>query len=179
MNATSVREFLDDTRDVVDQALNARTVAFSAVFAAAVAVATYAMPISIGAGYFNLGEVLIYTAAFLFGPIVAGLAGGVGAAAADAYLGYMMWVPITFVVKGLEGAVVGYLAGQDPRRKVLAVAVGAPIMIVGYFVASAYLIGFPYAIGNELPMDVLQAVVGLAVALPLSKAVESRVPQLQ
>ncbi|MFW5919381.1 MAG: ECF transporter S component [Halanaeroarchaeum sp.] len=159
--------------------LDARNVALSAVFAAAVAVATYAVPLSIGAGYFNLGEVLIYTAAFLFGPVVGGLAGGVGAAAADVYLGYMMWAPITFVVKGLEGAVVGYLSGDSSRRKVLAVAAGAPIMIVGYFVAAAYLVGFPYAIGNELPADVMQAVIGLAVALPLSKAVEARVPQLK
>ncbi|MFT4889328.1 MAG: putative membrane protein [Halobacteriales archaeon] len=167
-----------DTAFVNEFQLDARNVALSAVFGAAVAVATYAIPISIGAGYFNLGEVLIYTAAFLFGPVVGGLAGGIGAAAADVYLGYMMWAPITFVVKGLEGAVVGYLAEDKLSRKVLAVAVGAPIMIVGYFVAAAYLIGVPYAVGSELPADVMQAVVGLVVALPLSKAVESRVPQL-
>jgi uncharacterized membrane protein len=179
MNETSVKEFLFDARDVVERALNARTVAFSAVFAAAVAVGTIAISIPVGIGFLNFGEVLIYTAAFLFGPVVGALAGGVGAAAADLSLGYTMFAPITFVLKGTEGAIVGYVSGQSTRSKVLAVAAGAPVMIVGYVAVVAYLEGIPVAMASELPIDVLQAVAGLVVALPLSKAVESRIPQLQ
>ena len=159
--------------------LDARNVALSAVFAAAVAVGTFAVSIPVGIGYLNFGEVLIYTAAFLFGPVVGALAGGVGAAAADVYLGFTMWAPVTFVLKGTEGAIVGYLSGKSTRSKVIAVAAGAPVMIVGYVAVVAYLEGIPVAVASELPIDVLQAVVGLVVALPLSKAVESRIPQLK
>ena len=82
-------------------------------------------------------------------------------------------------MKGLEGFVVGQLAGPSPASKAIAVALGAPFMIVGYFVAAYVLVGAPYAIFNELPMDVLQAAVGFAVAYPLSAALEDRLPRLR
>jgi uncharacterized membrane protein len=168
-----------DTRHTGEFQLDARNVALSAVFAAAVAVGTLAVSIPVGIGYLNFGEVLIYTAAFLFGPVVGAIAGGVGAAAADVYLGFTMWAPITFVLKGIEGAIVGYLSGDSTRSKVIAVAAGAPIMIVGYVAVVAYLEGIPVAVASELPIDILQAVAGLVVAVPLTTAVESRVPQLR
>ena len=179
MNVTSVKEFLFDVRDFVEGALNARTVAFSAVFAAAVAVGTLAVSIPVGIGYLNFGEVLIYTAAFLFGPIVGALAGGIGAAAADVYLGFTVFAPVTFLIKGAEGAIVGTLSGASTRSKVIAVAAGAPVMIVGYVAVVAYLEGLPVAMASELPIDILQAAVGLAVALPVSQALQDRLPRLR
>lgn len=159
--------------------LDAHTVAISAVFAAATAVGTMAVSVPVGVGFLNFGEIVIYTAAFLFGGVVGGLAGGVGAAAADVLLGFAFFAPITFVVKGLEGFVVGRLAGESTRSKAVAVAAGAPIMIVGYVLAVAYFEGVPAAVGRELPIDVLQAVVGFVIALPLSEALKSRVPRLR
>jgi len=151
----------------------------SAVFAAAVAVATIAIPIPWGGGYLNFGEVVIYTGAFLFGEVVGGLAGGVGAAAADVFLGYAMFSPITLVAKGIEGFVVGRFAGESTRSKLIAVAAGAPFMIVAYFLAIWYFEGLPAAIFQELPIDIVQAVVGAAIAIPLSQALQSRVPELR
>lgn len=155
--------------------LDAHTVAISAVFA----VATLAVSIPVGVGFLNFGEIVIYTAAFLFGGGVGGLAGGVGAAAADVILGFTFLAPVTFVVKGLEGFVVGRLAGESTRSKAIAVAAGAPILIAGYVLAVAYFEGVPTAIGRELRIDVLQAVVGFVIALPLSQALEDRVPRLK
>ncbi|MFW6265337.1 MAG: ECF transporter S component [Halanaeroarchaeum sp.] len=159
--------------------LDAATVAMSAVVAAAVAVATMAVSIPVGIGYLNFGEIVIYTGAFLFGRLVGALAGGIGAAAADVVLGYAMYAPITLVAKGTEGFVVGHVAGASTRSKVIAVAAGAPFMIVAYVLARAYFEGIPAAIFQELPVDILQAVVGLIVALPLSQALQSRLPELQ
>ena len=170
----------EDILDVqFDQLRDPSVVAMSAVFAAATTIGTMVITIPVGPGVFNVGEIVIYTAAFLFGGIVGGLAGGVGAAAADVILGFGMWAPITLVVKGLEGFVVGQVAGESARSKALAVAAGAPIMIVGYFVAAYFLVGGPYAIGNELPMDIVQAVVGFAVAYPLSQALQDQLPELR
>ncbi|UWG46819.1 ECF-type riboflavin transporter [Halanaeroarchaeum sp. HSR-CO] len=159
--------------------LDATVVAMSAVVAAAVAVATMAVSIPVGIGYLNFGEIVIYTAAFLFGDLVGALGGGIGAAAADVILGYAMYAPITLVAKGTEGFVVGRLAGASTRSKVIAVAAGAPFMIVAYVLARAYFEGIPAAIFQELPIDILQAVVGLLIALPLSQALQSRLPELQ
>lgn len=159
--------------------LDATTVALAAVVGAAVAVATMAISFPVGIGYLNFGEVIIYTAAFLFGGTIGGLGGGVGAAAADLILGFPMYAPITFVAKGIEGFVVGRLAGASLRRKAIAVAAGAPVMIVAYFLARLVFEGFPAAIFQELPIDVLQAVVGFVIAVPLSRVLEDRLPELR
>lgn len=161
-----------------DLILDAKTVALSAVFAAAVAIGTFSVSIPVGIGYLNFGEIIIYTAAFLFGGLIGGLAGGIGAAAADLYLGYAIWAPITLVLKGSEGFVVGKLSDKSLKSKLMAFGAGAPIMIIGYFLVYAYFEGLPLAVVNELPIDILQAVVGLIIALPLSDALRARIPQL-
>lgn len=170
----------EDILDVdLAQLSEPNVIAMSAVFAAATTIATMFVAIPVGIGFLNFGEIVIYTAAFLFGGVIGGLAGGVGAAAADVLLGFAMFAPITFVVKGLEGFVVGQLSGTSTRSKVIAVAAGAPFMIVGYFLAVAYLEGIPAAVAQELPIDILQAVVGFAVAYPITRALEDRLPDLR
>lgn len=84
--------------------------AVAAVFAALVCVATLVFTISVPAtsGYFNIGETLIYVAALLFGPYVGAFAGGVGAAIADMIVA-PVFAPGTLVIKGCEGAIVGFL----------------------------------------------------------------------
>lgn len=158
--------------------LDSTTIGLSAVFAAAVAIATMAISIPIGFGFLNFGEIVIYTAAFLFGGTVGGLAGGVGAGAADILLGYPMWAPITLVGKGIEGFLVGHLAGESLRSKAIAVAIGAPFMIAAYVLSTAVLYGIPAA-GPELAADVLQAGLGFAIAVPLSKLLKDRLPELR
>ncbi len=152
--------------------LDARNVALGAVFAAGVAIATIMVSIPLGIGYLNFGEIVIYTAAFLFGGTVGGLSGGIGAAAADVILGWAFYAPVTLIVKGLEGFVVGRFSGKSWKGKLFGVAAGAPFMILGYFFARAYFEGFPAAVLQELPIDLIQAAVGAAVAIPLSRALE-------
>ncbi|RLG86403.1 MAG: hypothetical protein DRO18_04455 [Thermoprotei archaeon] len=60
-------------------------------------------------GYLNLGESMIYVAAILSSPLVAGIAGGVGASLADIVTGYSIFAPGTLVIKFIEGLVVGLL----------------------------------------------------------------------
>lgn len=60
-------------------------------------------------GFFNFGEMFIYLASLIGGPIVGGIAGGLGASLADVALGYGVYAPATAVLKFLEGFIVGYL----------------------------------------------------------------------
>ena len=161
-----------------NETLGPEEIALSSAFAAAVAVATIMVSIPVGLGYLNFGEILIYIAAFLFGSIVGGIAGGVGAAAADVILGWAFYAPITLVVKGLEGFLVGKVAGESVKSKILAVGAGAPVMIGGYTLARVYFEGIPAALFQELPIDILQAGVGAAIAIPISQAIKSRIPEL-
>ncbi|MDG6901162.1 MAG: ECF transporter S component [Nitrososphaerota archaeon] len=94
---------------------NTRVVASSAVFTAFVAAATMAFSLSIPvtSGYFNVGEIMVYTAALLMGPYVGAFAGGVGSAISDVALGYgATYAPGTLVIKAIEGFIVGYLSSR-------------------------------------------------------------------
>jgi len=84
--------------------------AMAAVFAALVCIATIIFRIEVPAtsGYFNIGETIIYITALLFGPLVGAFAGGVGSAIAD-MIGYPVFAPGTLIIKGFEGAIVGFL----------------------------------------------------------------------
>jgi len=84
--------------------------AMAAVFAALVCIATIIFRIEIPAtsGYFNIGETIIYITALLFGPFVGAFAGGLGSAIAD-MIGYPVFAPGTLIIKGFEGAIVGFL----------------------------------------------------------------------
>ncbi|MCD6446147.1 ECF transporter S component, partial [Candidatus Bathyarchaeota archaeon] len=94
-------------KNSVSVAINLAT---AVVFAAFVTVATIIFTVSIPAtsGYFNIGETVIYVAALLFGPYVGAFAGGIGSAIADMLLA-PVYAPGTFIVKSLEGAIVGIL----------------------------------------------------------------------
>ncbi len=71
--------------------------------------ATVSIPIPATTGYFNVGEGLIYFTAILFGPYIGAFVGGVGAAFADILMGYAFFAPGTFIAKGAEGFVVGWV----------------------------------------------------------------------
>ncbi len=77
-----------------------------AVYAATIAIQIY-QPAT--GGYFNLGESIIYLAAILHGPLVAALAGGIGASLADLSTGYGIFAPGTFIIKFIEGYLAGWL----------------------------------------------------------------------
>jgi uncharacterized membrane protein len=140
--------------------VNSRRVATTAVFAAFVAAATMAFSLSIPVtnGYFNVGEVMVYTAALLMGPSVGGFAGGVGSMISDLSLGFPVYAPGTLVIKGVEGFLVGYLsskalAGVSKRLwRAASIAVGAglglTVAVLGaYFLSGVYDVALGFPIG--------------------------------
>jgi uncharacterized membrane protein len=90
-------------------------IAVGAIFAALVAGITV-IAIPIGIGNLNFGEIIIYVAALLFGPIVGTMAGA-GASIADLLGPYAFFAPGTFVIKGVEGFLVGFV-NQKLKRKI-------------------------------------------------------------
>lgn len=101
----SLREHI--ARDV----LSIRGVSLMATFVGLVFLSTSLFYIAIASstGFFNLGEVFIFLAAFIGGPVTGAVAGGVGASLADLALGYGIFAPATLVLKAAEGFVAGYL----------------------------------------------------------------------
>jgi uncharacterized membrane protein len=164
-------------------------IAAAAVFASLVFVITYAIPpISIPAtsGYFNVGETAIYISSLIFGSFVGALSGGIGAALADALLAPQFAVG-TLIIKGVEGAIVGFLPARlhriIPNRSAtatLAVIAGGLEMVLGYFLYEQLVLGYPLAVALvEVPFNLVQMTVGLAIAIPVVHAVRQVMPQLK
>lgn len=85
----------------------ARDIAVVAVFSGLVFVLTmFAIPMPMG-GYWHFGNVMIVLSALLFGPLVGGLTGMIGATLADLVLGYGMWAPFTLWIKFINGMIAG------------------------------------------------------------------------
>ena len=146
-------------------------IAISALMAALVFVSTLLIRIPIPAtgGYINIGDVMIFVSALVFGPIIGGFAGGVGSAIAD-LIGYPSYALLTLVVKGAEGFLVGRISnGKSKIRDTLGVIVGGVVMIVGYYLGETFIMGIgPYVALEEVPGNSFQILVGGIVGLPLS-----------
>jgi uncharacterized membrane protein len=147
---------------------------------ALVFLATYftRIPTPLPGGYFNLGDAVIMLAAAFLGPIGGLAAGAIGSALADLAAAAFIYAPITFVVKGIEGLVIGLIAakglkitaaGKFNARLFIGVIAGAVIMAAGYFTAEAFVLnlfaeGFGLAAAaTELPANILQG--GLSAVL--------------
>ena len=113
-----------------------------AVYAATVAVQIY-QPAT--GGYFNLGETVIYAAALTATPLIAGVAGGVGAALADLTTGYAVFAPGTLVIKFVEG----FTAAKLARRLAKAGGLPAAIFTGAIFGILVMLVGVEYLSGAQ------------------------------
>jgi uncharacterized membrane protein len=132
-------------------------------------------------GYFNLGDVAIAFAAFTFGPISALVAGGLGTAFADLIGSFAQWAPISLVVHGLQGLVIGLIARVRPGNLPVAIFAGVAgmvVMVVGYAAGGALLTGIGPALA-EAPGNIVQSAAGVILGIPLSLAVARAYPPVR
>lgn len=157
-----------------------KVVVYTAIFAALVFAATLiSVSTPITKGYFNLGESMVYTSAILGGPLIGGLAGGIGSAFADLYLGYSDYAPGTLIIKGIEGALVGFIylklsrLSKETLKKLslpLSLLVGGAIVLAGSVLYGAIYGGdtvleiWGRSVSFRIPLWVWTAL-GLAVGL--------------
>jgi len=143
------------------------TVGISAVFVVLAFVGTkvITVPIPGTGGYFNLGDTFVMVAALLFGPVVGLIAGALGPALADVF-GFLPYAPATFVIKGIEGLVVGLIAYQaNTGRVVLALVLAIAIISGGYFFVQAFLYIW---LGEHIKMFDITTVGGAIGELPFN-----------
>jgi len=128
--------------------------------------------------FFHLGDAVIFIMALLFGPVAGCIAGALGSSWADVQMGLTVWVPMTLVIKGVEGLVVGWI-GQDQNGswEVPSLIAGSVVMIAGYAVASVFLFGWPALIW-EVPVDLVQCSVAMILSLFLVRNIRKRFPNI-
>lgn len=158
------------------------TLAVVAVMVAVVAVLTFAVQIPIPAtgGYIHFGDVGVFFSALAFGSWIGGIAGGVGCAIADIVSGYASWAPLTLVAHGLQGLLAGYVGHKKGVvGMIVAWAVGAIILIAGYFLGEWFIYGLGYAGAlAEIGPNFVQVAVGGIVGIPLVLAIRRAYPPI-
>ena len=147
---------------------------FSSMLAALVCVATMVIKIpSPLSGYLNPGDCIVLLSGWLMPPLYGFLAAAVGSALADIFSGYMLYAPVTFLIKGIM-ALLASLGYSLLRKKaggtvshVLSGITAELFMILGYFAFEGILYGFAAAAMN-IPMNALQGAVGLVLGILLT-----------
>ena len=150
---------------------NLKKLILAALFAALSCVATMSIriPTPGTGGYIHPGDAIVILSGIILGPVWGFLAGGIGSALSDLIGGYFIYVPITFVIKGLVALAAGLLyqkVGKNQKSRYVAVILGgvADIILVagGYFVCEFFIYGAGAA--ASIPANIIQGVGGLVIS---------------
>lgn len=150
---------------------NLKKLILAALFAALSCVATMSIriPTPGTGGYIHPGDAIVILSGVILGPVWGFLAGGIGSALSDLIGGYFIYVPITFVIKGLVALAAGLLyqkIGKNQKSRYIVVILGgvADIILVagGYFVCESFIYGAGAA--ASIPANIIQGVGGLVIS---------------
>lgn len=129
------------------------------------------LSIAVPGGHMYLNDLIIVTAAVLLDPWLAMFVGGVGA-----FLGDMIFYPtpmfVSLVTHGLQAFAISLIVHRVWKQKpvpasILGAALGLVITVVGYTLGRAYIYSTPAYAVAKFPFQVLQTLVGSALALVL------------
>ncbi len=129
-----------------------------------VATAVLRIPSPLG-GYINLGDSVVLLTGCLASPLYGFLAAGIGSALADVAAGYVLYAPVTFLIKGGMALLTG-LVFRWRRQTLSGVLLGGCaaelVMIIGYYVYEGFLYGFVPSLIN-IPPNAVQGIAGLTL----------------
>ena len=123
-------------------------------------------------GYLNLGDCVVLLAGWLLSPMYGFLAAGIGSALADLFSGYVMYVPATFIIKGLMALLAGYVVRvtvpklNQNMAHILSGILAECTMVLGYLIFESFLYGFVPSLVN-VPANGVQGVAGLILGVIL------------
>lgn len=146
----------------------------TALFAALACVATMSIriPTPGTGGYIHPGDAIVILSGVVLGPGYGFLAAGIGSALSDLIGGYFVYVPITFVIKGLVALVSGLIyqkMSHSGKNRYLAVILGGITDIIfvagGYFICEFFLYGSGAA--ASIPANIIQGIGGLVISAVL------------
>lgn len=164
-----------ERKEVLDMNSKLKKIVMAALFAAFACVATMSIriPTPGTGGYIHPGDAIVILSGVILGPVWGLLAAGIGSAMADLLGGYFIYVPITFVIKGLIAFAAGVLyqkVGKTSKSSYAAVILGgvADILLVagGYFLCEIFLYGTAAALAS-VPANVIQGIGGLVISAVL------------
>lgn len=152
MNKNRIRQ------EVLAAVLTALTVAMSILVV---------IPVPGSHGFVTLCEVGIYVSALLFGNPVGLIVGGASGFLIDIISGYPVWCLFSLTIHGLQGFTVAFLTKNkkiELKTILLPLLAGSVIMVVGYYLASSLLFGWPAGLAS-IPGNLIQVGFGIAVSV--------------
>jgi len=167
-------------------------VAIIAVMTAVTTVFTIAVKIPIPGttGYVLLTDVAVFFTSFAIGPFAAAIAGGLGSAFGDIFLGGALWAPNSLLAHGLEGLLAGLIASAArsspgasggrrsvPLAWILGSVAGVLAMVVLYLLGGLLIEG-PVTV-RGIPWNLAQAVFGAIVGSGFAVVVRRAYPPVQ
>lgn len=139
------------------------------------------LPFLSNGGLVHLGNVMLFTAAIVFGKEKGAIAGAVGMAIFDLSSGWALWAPFTFVIRGIMGYMIGAITWSKNRNgnslllNIFAMLLSGVWMIIGYYITEGILYGNWITPAASIPGNLMQIVVGLILGLPLAKVLKKYV----
>ncbi|MER1985274.1 MAG: ECF transporter S component [Solibacillus sp.] len=156
--------------------------ALTAILIALVFVATFflniKLPIKANGGLVHLGTAMLFIIAILFGPKKGAIAGAIGMGLFDLVGGWLIWLPITVISRGVQGFIVGKIAwangkqGNSMLYNSLAMIGSVPPMMAVYYVGEVFLYNNWVAPLASIPGDLVQNILGIAIAVPVCIALK-------
>ncbi len=153
-----------------------RRLAAAGVLAAAIMLLTMfaSIPLPGGHGYINMGDAGVLLSAYVLGGGWGFLCAGVASALSDVLLGWSVYAPASFLIKGCVAMLAGFCFSRcRAKGRSFFVYPAALIVPVGYGLYETALYGLAAAIVN-FPLNLVQCLVGAAVAQGLIAALSKR-----
>ncbi|KHO62198.1 putative membrane protein [Thermoanaerobacter sp. YS13] len=153
---------------------NVKKIVYGAFMMALVTIGTMVIQIPTPAtkGYINVGDSFIFLTSALFGPTMGFVTGGTGSALADLLSGYAYWAPWTFIIKGIEGLIVGLMYKKyiNEYLRVVSLVIGALWMVLGYYIAGGIMYGFKTSL-VDVPSNLVQGFASIIIGYILIRLI--------
>lgn len=147
-----------------------KLICISAMLASLVFVATFLIKIPLAVGYVHIGDGIVFLASALLPAPYAMIATAVGVSLADLCSGYVIYIPITALIRILT--VLGFSRKKEMLsvRNIIGLLLGIAICAVGYWAFEAiFVYESALAALAGLPFNLAQSAVGALLYLVVAK----------
>lgn len=148
-----------------------KNICICAMLAALAFVATYFIKIPLPVGYVHIGDGIVFLTAALLPMPYAMIATAVGVSLADLCAGYVIYIPITALIRILT--VLGF-SRKKPMisvRNMIGLLIGIILCAAGYWAFEAiFVYETPLAALAGVPFNLAQSAVGAVIYLVVAKA---------
>lgn len=149
--------------------LSTKKLCYTALLTALTFVMIFVVRIPIPNGYIHLGDCAVFLCGYILGPVLGPIAAMIGAAAADYFSGFAVYIIPTMIAKGVMAWIAAYALNRplDKKVKLGLMILASVAMTAIYYVAEVIIYGSWTSPLIDIPFNLAQAMVGMAVALVL------------